>query len=88
MLGELDCDQLREWAAFYEIEPWGDPYGQACLVAWAVLTALGGDKRLSPDDLHPSAVKRRHLKREQYPDEDELAKKLDREFGRLERQLS
>lgn len=46
MLDEMTPEQLDEWIAFYSLEPWGDEWRQACLIAAEAANA--GKIALSP----------------------------------------
>lgn len=53
--------EFVEHAAYYEMEPWGDDWRQASVVAWSAVQPHSR-KRFSPDDFLPQRVKPRRPK--------------------------
>jgi len=56
-LGEsLDCAELAEWIAFWQIEPFGDDYRQTGSIC-CTTALVNGNKFSKPEDFMPSSRK-------------------------------
>lgn len=56
MLAETTPEQLNEWIAYHQLEPWGDEWVQAATIASAVVNSNGG--KTSPLDFIPGQTER------------------------------
>jgi hypothetical protein len=57
MLAETTPEQLNEWIAYHQLEPWGDEWVQTATIASAIHNAQGNSS-VSPLDFIPGQTER------------------------------
>jgi hypothetical protein len=84
-------DEFREWQAYYALEPWGEDWRQAGLLAAVLCNVLGsraeGEPAAEPADFMPAAH-REARKRIGTMSEAEIRERKLAEFKRLWRELN
>ena len=63
LLDRMSMDELAEWMAYYEIEPFGESWKQTAYICSMVGNAAGGKKGgrpFQPDEFLPAKSRPRH----------------------------
>lgn len=55
----LSFVEQKEWVAFSNLEPFGDPYYQTAVICASSYNAAGRKKAVQPEDIFPSLNERR-----------------------------
>lgn len=77
LMGELSADEFREWAAYYDIEPWGFPADAWCAgTVSATVANYAGRSRKRPDAKATDWVPKRRQGKRRKMTEQELRARM------------